>query len=486
MEIIQKVWPGDNPFIHDRHQIMKAVKHELGPAGARSQLQRLCRQPLAVPLRHAHAAERDLRSRSAPRRCSRPGTPRSTWRRSRTTGSARWSPTAAISTPPARCCASTAGCGSSTSCYVISRRRDRPWRSHADAWHAAAHPYRPQISARAVARIAAFMRGLFARSDAAVGGRCRGARRVLPRGTRVYLSAVPHRPAEEVVSAAIRLRAAGLEPVPHLAVRNFASADALDDFLARLNGEAEVRRLLVIAGDRGEHGPFRSAVEVIDSGLFRRHGIREIGIAGYPDGHPRIGNDALDRALAEKIAAAEAIGLAVHIVTQFCFDARRSSITWRGCAISASSIRCASGSPARPAFRRCCATPAAAACAPRRKRSRGAPGMLRQMFAMSAPDDLVRALAEAAPSQVSAHFFSFGGLPPTARWAQAVADGRIVLEGPADLRSRRRRETARMASSLCGGEDAGREHSRREYRLRDRGRTWPLGGADHRRPARAR
>jgi hypothetical protein len=24
---------GDNPFIHDRHQIMKAVKHELGPAG---------------------------------------------------------------------------------------------------------------------------------------------------------------------------------------------------------------------------------------------------------------------------------------------------------------------------------------------------------------------------------------------------------------------------------------------------------------------
>jgi hypothetical protein len=33
MEIIQKVWPGDNPFTHDRHQIMKAVKHELGPAG---------------------------------------------------------------------------------------------------------------------------------------------------------------------------------------------------------------------------------------------------------------------------------------------------------------------------------------------------------------------------------------------------------------------------------------------------------------------
>src|SRR5262245_8695940 len=33
LEIVQRVWPGDNPFIHDRHQIMKAVKHELGPAG---------------------------------------------------------------------------------------------------------------------------------------------------------------------------------------------------------------------------------------------------------------------------------------------------------------------------------------------------------------------------------------------------------------------------------------------------------------------
>jgi SAM-dependent methyltransferase len=33
LEIIQRLWPGDNPFMHDRHQIMKAVKNELGPAG---------------------------------------------------------------------------------------------------------------------------------------------------------------------------------------------------------------------------------------------------------------------------------------------------------------------------------------------------------------------------------------------------------------------------------------------------------------------
>lgn len=33
MEIIHKVWPNDNPFTHSRHELLKAVKHELGPAG---------------------------------------------------------------------------------------------------------------------------------------------------------------------------------------------------------------------------------------------------------------------------------------------------------------------------------------------------------------------------------------------------------------------------------------------------------------------
>jgi len=33
MEIIHKVWPEDNPFGHSRHDLLKAVKHELGPAG---------------------------------------------------------------------------------------------------------------------------------------------------------------------------------------------------------------------------------------------------------------------------------------------------------------------------------------------------------------------------------------------------------------------------------------------------------------------
>ena len=52
-------------------------------------------------------------------------------------------------------------------------------------------------------------------------------------------------------------------------------------------------------------------------------------------------------------------------------------------------------------------------------------GLMRHLFAMSAPDALMRALAEARADgrlgDVAPHFFSFGGLAGTARWAEAVA-----------------------------------------------------------------
>jgi methylenetetrahydrofolate reductase (NADPH) len=279
----------------------------------------------------------------------------------------------------------------------------------------------------AIQRVAAFMSDFSVEatrpSDADIAALAQ-----LGRGTRVYISAVPARPSDDVLGAAVRLRAAGLEPVPHVAVRNFPNADALDDFLARLNGEADVRQALVIAGDRTECGPFRRALDAIDSGVLRRRGIRAIGIAGYPDGHPRIGPDELNRALAEKIVAAEATGLTVEIVTQFCFDARAMLdyvARLRAFGIE-HPLRIGLAGPTslsallRYASR--CGVRASAQALARRS------GLLRQMCALTVPDDLVRALAEAAPVHVSAHFFSFGGVPSTARWARAVADGHIELD----------------------------------------------------------
>jgi methylenetetrahydrofolate reductase (NADPH) len=283
----------------------------------------------------------------------------------------------------------------------------------------------------AVARIAAFAENFSVEATRPSDADIVALTGVLARGARVYVSAVPHRPAEEAIAAAIRLRAAGFEPVPHVAVRNFASADQLDDFLARLNGEADVRRALVIAGDRAECGPFRRALDAIDSGVFRRRGFRGLGVAGYPEGHPKIGNDELLRALGEKIAAAEATGLTVEIVTQFCFDARAilSYIERLRAFGFEQPLRIGLVGPTnlsallRYAGR--CGVRASAQGLARRS------GLLRQMFALTVPDDLLRALADAAPAGVRAHFFSFGGLPATARWARAVADGRIALDGAA-------------------------------------------------------
>jgi methylenetetrahydrofolate reductase (NADPH) len=257
---------------------------------------------------------------------------------------------------------------------------------------------------------------------------------VLARGTRVYLSAVPNRPADESLAAAVQIRAAGLEPVPHVAVRNFASAEALDTFLARLNAEAGVETVLVIAGDRAEHGPFRGALDVIDNGMLRRRGIRRIGIAGYPQGHQRIGNDALNRALADKIAAADATGLAVEIVTQFCFDAGAILdfvARVRGFGFE-HAVRVGLAGPtsltALMRYASRCGVRASAQGLARRS------GLMRQMFALTTPDDLIRTLADAAPADIVPHFFSFGGIPATARWASAVADGRIALDAAGGFR----------------------------------------------------
>jgi methylenetetrahydrofolate reductase (NADPH) len=285
----------------------------------------------------------------------------------------------------------------------------------------------------AAATIADFMRGFSLEATRPGADEVAALAGIVPAGTRVYVSAVPTRPMQEPIEAAVRLSKAGLEPVPHLAVRNFATAAELDEFLARMSGEAGVRRALVIAGDRDQPpGDFHSSVEV-NGGALQRHGIVEIGIAGYPDGHPRIPQQDLDRALADKLRAAETTGVAVHIVTQFCFDAA-AIVKWlvrlRDFGVE-HPVRVGLAGPTNLAtllrYAKRCGVRASAQGLARQA------GLVRQLFAMSAPDALVRALAQTRAErhlgEIVPHFFSFGGLAPTARWAAAAAQGRIALEG---------------------------------------------------------
>ncbi len=187
--------------------------------------------------------------------------------------------------------------------------------------------------------------------------------------------------------------------------------------------------------------PVPARRDVIESGLLHGAASARIGIAGYPDGHPRIGADELDRALAEKIAAAEAAGLAVEIVTQFCFDARAILDYVARLRASGFTIRCASGLPDRPALRRCCAMRAAAACAPRRRRWTRRTGLVRQMFALTVPDDLVRGLADAAPDECQRAFLfvrrtagerALGAAPSPMAASAIEGDSRISGRTPKD------------------------------------------------------
>ena len=256
----------------------------------------------------------------------------------------------------------------------------------------------------------------------------------LPAGTPVYLSAVPLRPQEElIVAQAALIRAAGLEPVPHLAVRNFAAPDALRELPRAPHGEAGVRRLLVIAGDRAEPaGPFRGALEAIDSGLISRGGITEIGISGYPDGHPRIAAHELDRVLAAKLEAAAQTGLKVNIVTQFCLDAA-PVIAWvkrlRDQGID-HPVRIGLAGPTSLTtlmrYAKRCGVRASTQGLARNA------GLIKHLLGASAPDGIVRALIEANRDgdlgDIAPHLFSFGGIGATARWIASVAAGRITLD----------------------------------------------------------
>jgi len=144
----------------------------------------------------------------------------------------------------------------------------------------------------------------------------------LDRGTEVFLTWIPNANPMDAVAPAARLRQSGLVPVPHVGARHLESTAQLQQFAARLAGEAGVDRILIIGGDRAEPaGPYDSSLAVMQTGVFQKAGITRMAVAGFPEGNPNISEPALDEALAAKLNFARRVGLQLSIVTQFCFKA---------------------------------------------------------------------------------------------------------------------------------------------------------------------
>jgi methylenetetrahydrofolate reductase (NADPH) len=173
-------------------------------------------------------------------------------------------------------------------------------------------------ASRRAARLAATASIEVSPKDELAGERLRDLFRPETRVFVNYPASVTH---HDVVAACARLRRAGFLPVPHVAARRLASYTQAADFLRRAAGDAEIDDVLLIGGDADPPvGPFGDALALLQSDVFERYGIRRVGFAGYPEGHPHIARRTLDAALRSKLALARERGLAVEIVTQFGFE----------------------------------------------------------------------------------------------------------------------------------------------------------------------
>lgn len=145
---------------------------------------------------------------------------------------------------------------------------------------------------------------------------------LIPRGVRVYMTDVGTDSTETIARGAARLDDLGLVAVPHFASRRLTSHQDLETRIQRLTGEAGVRDVLVIGGGLDEPaGAFTSTMEVLETGLFDKYGIKHIGVAGHPEGSPDFSVDMAKEALRLKQAFAERTDAEMRIVTQFGFDA---------------------------------------------------------------------------------------------------------------------------------------------------------------------
>lgn len=151
---------------------------------------------------------------------------------------------------------------------------------------------------------------------------------LFPQGTRVYLTDIGTEPLDRMIAAAKRMTDLGYKPVPHFAARRMASRSLFEDRVKRSANEAGVTDVLVIGGGVDKHaGEFSSSMDMIASGIFDRHGIRDIAVAGHPEGSPDFTEEMAVAALKLKQDFADRSGAELRIVTQFGFDATKF-IAW--------------------------------------------------------------------------------------------------------------------------------------------------------------
>jgi methylenetetrahydrofolate reductase (NADPH) len=145
-----------------------------------------------------------------------------------------------------------------------------------------------------------------------------------PKEAKLTVTASPQKGMEETLRLAEQLAAQGYHVAPHLSARLMEDSARVEEILQRLH-EAGIRDAFVVAGDAKEpSGEFASAPELLESMSKIGHELEEIGITGYPEGHPFLKDETLRQAMYEKRP------YATYIVSQICFDPQTTSGWIRG------------------------------------------------------------------------------------------------------------------------------------------------------------
>jgi methylenetetrahydrofolate reductase (NADPH) len=152
-------------------------------------------------------------------------------------------------------------------------------------------------------------------------------RDILPEGTRVYIAHIEGTPIEEMVATAARLNADGYPVMPHFPARIIKDRATLADWIARYQGEADVKQALLLAGGvAAPVGEFSDSMQMMETGLFDKAGFTRLHVAGHPEGNRDIdlkgGRLRVDEALQWKNAFQTRTDAKMAIATQFAFEAK--------------------------------------------------------------------------------------------------------------------------------------------------------------------
>jgi methylenetetrahydrofolate reductase (NADH) len=136
----------------------------------------------------------------------------------------------------------------------------------------------------------------------------------LPGPIRIVVTCSPKHGPDRGVEVAAQLRELDHSLTVNVAARMVRDRDHLDRLLAGL-AEAGVDDMFLIGGDI-EHpvGEYSSGLDLLPLVVDHPQRPGLIGVAGYPEGHPLISAEELERVLREKSRLAD------YVVTQMCFD----------------------------------------------------------------------------------------------------------------------------------------------------------------------